>query len=123
MGAYLAHLPGELSGRVEQAGIFKIPEHLMPVLDGVDVLDLLVEQRDDQLALFPLAGDGLDDLVQVQVSDVSAAWLFRYVIRLRRRREQQAGGHETLLSSPERRLPGAISRCGGFVHEPHRPSI
>ena len=47
----------------------------MPVLQGADVADLLIEQPAYQLALFPVAGDGVDDLVEVQVGDESAICL------------------------------------------------
>ena len=72
MRADLSHLLGELLRRLEQDTIFKVAEDFVPVLQGGDVADLLVEQPGYQLVLFPVTCDRVDDLVQVEVRDERA---------------------------------------------------
>jgi hypothetical protein len=69
MGAHLPHLLGKLPHRLEQATIFKVAEDLVPVLQSAEIVDLLVEQPGYQFALFPTAGNRLNDLIEVEVGD------------------------------------------------------
>ena len=73
MGAYLpAHLPGESVHGRQQAVVFQITEDLVPVLQGADVADRLIEQLGNQLALVPVAGNRADYLVEIEIRDEEA---------------------------------------------------
>ncbi|MGH3401918.1 MAG: hypothetical protein ACRDRJ_05250 [Streptosporangiaceae bacterium] len=75
MRAGLAHLGSELGDRLEQAGLFQVPEHLMPVPESIDVADRQAEQAGDQFLLVPVAGDRLNDLVEIEVGEDGLVWL------------------------------------------------
>ncbi|MGO8882832.1 MAG: hypothetical protein ACLPUO_13420 [Streptosporangiaceae bacterium] len=127
MGAHLPHLLGKLPHRLEQATIFKVAEDLVPVLQSAEIVDLLVEQPGYQFALFPTAGNRLNDLIEVEVGDegtvcrVLAAGLSCRILgqqagesprRVWRERRRQHGGATAGLARLGRRAIGHACRVG-----------
>ena len=119
MSSYLPHLPGESAHGRQQAVIFQITEHPVPVLQGADVADRLIEQLSYQLALVPVAGNRADYLVEIEVRDEEAISLYPVGGRTVVARGQQAGepGHE-LRGVQGSAMASSCPRRNGAQQEP-----
>jgi hypothetical protein len=75
VGAYLADTVGEVLDALEERPVFQVSKDFMAVVHGVDVVELLVEEGRDEIALLSISGDRRDDLVEVQVGRVGGSLL------------------------------------------------
>jgi hypothetical protein len=90
MRAHLAYLPGELLDPFEESRVLQVPEDLVAETQGTHVVDLLVQQRRQQLTLLAVTGDRLDDLIELQVGNEGTVTSVPGAGLLRRVLEQQA---------------------------------
>jgi len=67
VAAHLAHQVSKLLKSVRGATGLPSLDRLVAVVHSIDVAELLVKKGRDEIALLPDSGDGLDDLVEVQV--------------------------------------------------------
>ena len=58
---------GKLPDAREQRRVFQVTKDLVPVLHGVDVVNVLVEEACDEILLLLHASDGSDNLIEIQV--------------------------------------------------------
>src|SRR5579875_4022189 len=110
--AHLAHLPRKRLDGFHQHGILKVLHHFLTILDAIGIFEGSAEER-SKVIFVPIRGDGLDDLVEIQIAEKSrSTGRFSGYSLIGASKQNAMKGHPFY---PNNRTKGRLHRCEQMV--------